>query len=344
MFFIIKNKNKKSKNDAEVHLLPLIDNNDFDNSSSESKDDNSIEVVSNVDEEENKIIDMTKYLTFSSEDESEIDDNDHDVILLDNHVVQYCNTNDRIQSSAPDGTCLNSCSDVSDDDVNENHLSNKCTTNSTSYSLPVATGVNRFNNDTKKTSKRKRRQWSIFEKFYAINAFKSNGSKHRIGVEQCCTIAQLRKWLKCENKLVNIVKSKKGRKQRRLGGAGKKLKYIDLDLKLLVWFRERRGKIDSSSTSCNKNLNIPHEKVTLKQLRRQGVKTKLSLQRPKRQQKRPLTDAYKHVTAFYSYIRRADKWGPKRGRMGAFTPCDICNMDESLIELFGDQSKRALMI
>ncbi|CAF4541737.1 unnamed protein product [Rotaria sp. Silwood2] len=272
---------------------------------------------------------MTKYLTFSSNDESEIYDNANDIILLDNHVVQCCNTNDRIQSSASDDTCLDSGSDVSDDDVNENHLSNECTSNSTSYSLLVATDVNGFNNDTKKTSKRKRRQWSIFEKLNAINTFKSNGS----------------------------------RKRRRLGGAGKKLKYIDLDLKLLVWFRERRGKIDSSFTNCNKNLNISREKVTLKQLRRQGFKLSvelnheppsckwyyrflarhiLSLQRPKRQQKLPLTDAYKHVTAFYSYIRRANKWGPKRGPMGAFTPRDICNMDESPIELFGDQSKRSI--
>ncbi|CAF2125352.1 unnamed protein product, partial [Rotaria magnacalcarata] len=74
--FIIKNKNNMLINDAAVHLLPLIDNNDFDNSSSESEDDDSIEVVSNVGEEENKIIDMTKYLTFSSDDESEMDDND----------------------------------------------------------------------------------------------------------------------------------------------------------------------------------------------------------------------------------------------------------------------------
>ncbi|CAF4475491.1 unnamed protein product, partial [Rotaria sp. Silwood2] len=69
---------------------------------------------------------------------------------------------------------------------------------------------------------------------------------------------------------------------------------------------------------------------------------RLSLQRPKRQQKLPLTDVYKHVTAFYSYIRRANKWGPKRGPMGAFTPRNICNMDESPIELFGDQSKRSI--
>ncbi|CAF1514055.1 unnamed protein product [Rotaria sordida] len=95
-----------SMNDGEVHLLPLIDNNDFDNSSSESEDDDSIEVVSNVDEEENKIIDMTKYLTFSSDDESEIDDNANDITLLDNHIIHCSNINDRTQSSAPDGTCL----------------------------------------------------------------------------------------------------------------------------------------------------------------------------------------------------------------------------------------------
>ncbi|CAF3652024.1 unnamed protein product [Rotaria sp. Silwood1] len=188
-----------SMNDGEVHLLPLIDNNDFDSSSSETEDDDSIEVLSNVDEEENKIIDMTKYSTFSSDDESEIDNNANDIILIDNHVVQCCNTNDRIQSSALDGTCLDSGSDVSDDDVNENHLSNECTTNSTSYSLPVATDVNGFNNDTKKTSKHKPRQRSIVEKLNAINTFKSNGSKHRTAVKHGCTTAQLRKWLKCEN-------------------------------------------------------------------------------------------------------------------------------------------------
>ena len=68
-----------------------------------------------------------------------------------------------------------------------------------------------------------------------------------------------------------------GRKRRTLGGAGEILKYIDLDLKLLVWFRERRGRIDSSFINCNKNLNTPREKVTLKQLRQQGVKLSVEL-------------------------------------------------------------------
>ena len=44
-----------SMNEGELHLLPLIDNNDFNNSSSQSEDDDSIEVVSNVDVEENQI-------------------------------------------------------------------------------------------------------------------------------------------------------------------------------------------------------------------------------------------------------------------------------------------------
>ena len=120
-------------NEGELHLLPLIDNNDFNNSSSESEDDDSIEVVSNVDVEENQIIDMTKYLTSHSDDESEIDDNVNHITLLDDYVIRCSNVNDRIQNLAPDGTCLDSASDVSDDDVNEHHPPNECAIKSTSY-------------------------------------------------------------------------------------------------------------------------------------------------------------------------------------------------------------------
>ncbi|CAF4822182.1 unnamed protein product, partial [Rotaria sp. Silwood2] len=89
-------------------------------------------------------------------------------------------------------------------------------------------------------------------------------------------------------------------------------------------------------------VELNHEPPSCKWYYRFLARHRLSLQRPKRQQKLPLTDAYKHVTAFYSCIRRANKWDPKRGLMGAFTPRDICNMDESPIELFGDQSKRSI--
>ncbi|CAF4559135.1 unnamed protein product [Rotaria sp. Silwood2] len=69
---------------------------------------------------------------------------------------------------------------------------------------------------------------------------------------------------------------------------------------------------------------------------------RFSLQRQKRQQKVLLTNTYKHVTSFYSYIHRASKRASKQGPMDAFTPFGICNMDESPLELFSDQSKRSI--
>ncbi|CAF4206072.1 unnamed protein product, partial [Rotaria sp. Silwood2] len=125
--------------------------------------------------------------------------------------------------------------------------------------------------------------------------------------------------------------------------------------------RERRSQTDSNATTSN--TNIHREKVTFKQLQCQGVILNIhlkhesssnnwysrfmtyhrfSLQRQKRQQKVLLTNTYKHVTSFYSYIHRASKRASKQGPMDAFTPLDICNMDESPLELFSDQSKRSI--
>lgn len=130
---------------------------------------------------------------------------------------------------------------------------------------------------------------------------------------------------------------------------------------LLIWYRERRTKIDPNCTVPP--AEIRREKITFKRLHRQGAKIsgelkhevpsikwfyrflkrhRLSLQTPKRQQKISLTDAFNLVSSFHSYIRRVSKWGPKRGPMGAFTPSDVCNMDESPLALFGDQSKRSI--
>ena len=152
-----------------------------------------------------------------------------------------------------------------------------------------------------------------------------------------------------------------GKKRRRTGGGGRKVKYVDLDSLLLSWYRERRTKVDPNSIVPQSD--IRREKITFKQLQRQGAKIcgnlrheipsfkwfyrfltrhRLSLQKPKRQQKIPLSDAYKLVSSFHSYLRRASRWGPKRGPMGAFTPSDVCNMDESPLALFGDQSKRSI--
>lgn len=92
----------------------------------------------NVDEEENKIINMIKYLTFSP------NYNANDIILLDDHAVQ-----DRMKIFVPNDICFDSGSDVSDADIHENHLSNECATNSRSCSLRVATDINGFNKDTR---------------------------------------------------------------------------------------------------------------------------------------------------------------------------------------------------
>ncbi|CAF4612667.1 unnamed protein product [Rotaria socialis] len=56
---------------------------------------------------------------------------------------------------------------------------------------------------------------------------------------------------------------------------------------------------------------------------------RLSLQKPKRNQKVSLSDAYPLINNFYDYIRRASQWAPSCGPMGASLPRDVCNIDES---------------
>lgn len=135
--------------------------------------------------------------------------------------------------------------------------------------------------------------------------------------------------------------------------------FIELDSQLFEWYRVRRtAPGDTTSDSV-----IRREKVTFRRLERQGrkisaelnhpcpsskwfgrflVRHRLSLQRPKRQQKIPLEEVYQKATSFYSFLRRASHLAPKRGPMGAFTPRDVFNMDESPLSLFGDQSKRSI--
>jgi hypothetical protein len=69
---------------------------------------------------------------------------------------------------------------------------------------------------------------------------------------------------------------------------------------------------------------------------------RLSLQKPKRQQKVPLNEAHLLVNSFHTYIRCANTWSPKRGAMDAFLPCDMVNMDECPLSLLGDQTKLSI--
>jgi hypothetical protein len=151
-----------------------------------------------------------------------------------------------------------------------------------------------------------------------------------------------------------------GKKRNRLDGGGKTLKYVDLDSRLFDWYRQKRTAPGSTTTAIT---GIRREKVTFRQLERRGrqlseelkhscpsstwfgsflVRHRLSLQRPKRQMKITIDEVHQKATSFFSYLRRASRWAPKRGAMGAFTPRDIFNMDESPLALFGDQAKRSI--
>ena len=154
-----------------------------------------------------------------------------------------------------------------------------------------------------------------------------------------------------------------GSKRKRLHGGGKKLKYKDLDARLLAWFHERRSPPAATSTFTIPAAEIRRERVTFRQLQRQGERISddlrhdhpsnkwyrrfmkrhhLSLQRPKRQQKVPIDEAHRLAHSFYCFLRRASRWGPSRGPMGCFMPRDVFNFDESPLALFGDQTKRSI--
>lgn len=150
-----------------------------------------------------------------------------------------------------------------------------------------------------------------------------------------------------------------GNRRKRLKGGGQKLKYPELDDQLIEWFKERRTPLaDTNSTSLIRREKISfkmlvrhgeglssqlrHDAPSIKWYRRFMLRHRLSLQRPKRNQKLPLSEVHAHATSFYNYLRRSSTWGPKRGPMGAFMPDDVCNFDESPLSLFGDQSNRSL--
>ncbi|CAF1451532.1 unnamed protein product [Rotaria magnacalcarata] len=189
---------------------------------------------------------------------------------------------------------------------------------------------------------------------------KKNNNKSKTANDIGCATKQLRMWIKNKDELIKLSSQKKGKKRMRRNGAGKKLIYVDLDSRLLTWYRQKRTAPGSTTTPIT---DIRKEKVTFRYFQRRGrqisqelnhpcpsskwfgrflVRHRLSLQRPKRQQKIPLDEVHQKATSFYNYLRRASRWAPKRGPMGAFTPRDVFNMDESPLALFGDQAKRSI--
>ena len=62
-----------------------------------------------------------------------------------------------------------------------------------------------------KGAKRKRRQWTVKEKLEIIASFEKCKNKRQTANKENCTPAQLRKWIKEKDKLVNLHRSKKGK-------------------------------------------------------------------------------------------------------------------------------------
>jgi hypothetical protein len=75
MYFLLKRiETNMSMNGDDIRLFHRNDYNDFESSSDELEGNDSIEIVSYVDEEENNIVDMTRNLIFSSDDELQNND------------------------------------------------------------------------------------------------------------------------------------------------------------------------------------------------------------------------------------------------------------------------------
>lgn len=230
-----------------IHLLPIGEYDNSDGSSPESDDEDSIEIVSEADEEENHIIDMTKNLAFSSDDELETytaadeylsgDINNRGLELGANdnirspfkNINNYAYTRDVADNVRPSlndisgrGYTLSTANHVrssfekdyskSNIDLPDNGL---CEYNT--LDLPASSASSCLSSTTTNGNanvrelKRKRYSWSIEQKLEAISIYKLNKNKRKTANECGCTAAQLRKWLVNEDKLISLSKEKKGK-------------------------------------------------------------------------------------------------------------------------------------
>ena len=179
----------------ETHLLSIRETNksieDFD--SSDSDDD--VEVVSNLDTQENELVDMSAYLRIGSSAES--DDNHDDPSASTLMIGSTCSRSDSENEDHP--------IDSLDGEVDS-------ATVSSSLSLPPTLAPDGTTvSNTSGTPKRKRRQWSVAEKLKVLNAYESSNSKHRTAIEQGCRTAQIRQWKKKRGELVILGTVKNGK-------------------------------------------------------------------------------------------------------------------------------------
>ncbi|CAM4763580.1 unnamed protein product [Rotaria magnacalcarata] len=315
-----------------LQLLPrFIDDGE---ESDSSTDNDQCKIVTDTEDSENLLVNLNKYLNMDSTDgdEASVDEEYKQNVLEKSMGV------DEFEQ---------------DDDSDNPVLSNLISSTTTPINSAARTG----NGNNGLLNKNFR---------LGITLKKNLGNKQLTAHLYGCSRYQLSQWFKGKMELETLSKLKHGKKRKRLSGGSEKIKFVDLDHRLLLWFREKRTFIDPiavATTGKTTTATIRREKVTFRQLERQGKllsmelkhacpstkwfgrfmrRHRLSLQKPKRNQKVSLSDAYPLINNFYDYIRRASQWASSREPTGAFLARDVCNMDESPLSLFGDQSRLSM--
>ncbi|CAF4647384.1 unnamed protein product, partial [Rotaria socialis] len=306
--------------DEHLQSLPRFIDDGEESDSSANKDQ--CEIVTDIEDSENSLVNLNKYLNMDSTDDDEAStDEEREQTVLEKSIGE-----DEFQQD-----------DDSDDPVLSNLISST-TTPITSVSSAVqlqkplakATG-------NQGSTKRKRKQWSIKEKLSALNSFE----KKILVINNLLLINMVVHGINCHNGLKG-----KWNLKHCPSSSMNKGKIQILAEYLLSILKKKQTFIDAkavATTGITTTATIRREKVTFRQLERQGkllscgIKTSLS-----KNQKVSLSYAYPLINNFYDYIRRASQWAPSRGPMGASLPRDVCNMDESPLSLFGDQSRLSI--
>lgn len=152
---------------------------------SNSDDDSCVEVTSVVDENENELIEWTNYLRIDPD--SDEDGDEDDPSTQTKSLVNYPS------------------SESSSDNENSSQLSHQCASSNNDNITDISSS-----STSNIIRKRKRRQWTVTEKLYAIARFEKNNSKHKTAKEIGCDTKQLRTWIKNKDELLKLSSKTKG--------------------------------------------------------------------------------------------------------------------------------------
>ena len=156
----------------EQHLQSLLVDSKSDSDVSICFDsDSDVEITSSIDDSDHELVSLSTYLRIESEDEDD----------------QWANPPSPLSSLS---------SDV--EESNDSQQVNKCQESITDL-------------DGGKCSKHKRRRWIVKEKLDIIASYGANKNKRQTANKEGCTTAQLRKWIKDKDKLMNIHRKKNGK-------------------------------------------------------------------------------------------------------------------------------------